>query len=175
MHIAPPVGQDFGFFNHYVNNARHTDLLTGMEQNWQELRTFAAGLTPEQLDYAYAPGKWTIREVLQHLVDGERNFAYRIFRISRNDEVPAPPFSPDSFIANSWVKQRSLANIMTELELLRKANMACFAEMPEEVLDRTGLARDTVVSVRAMAFAIIGHAMHHLQILKEKYVPTMAG
>jgi len=175
MHIKPPVDQHFGFFNNYVYMFKDIDLLTAFEQNWKELNDFVGGLTPEQLSFAYAPGKWTVKEVLQHLVDGERNFAYRIFRISRNDEAVLPPYSPDNFVAHSWAKHRSLANIMLELELLRRSNIATFAEMPEEVLDRSGMARDAVVTVRALGFALVGHTMHHLQILKEKYVPAMAG
>jgi hypothetical protein len=169
MHIAPPTGQDYGFFNNYIYKIKDKDLLTAFEDNWQELKDFFTGLTPEQLDYSYAPGKWTIKEVLQHLVDGERTFAYRILRVSRNDQVPVPPYSPDGFITNSWVKDRSVANIMKELELLRTTNIICFSEMPAEVLERTGPGRDAIVSVRALGFAMVGHAAHHLQVLREKY------
>lgn len=173
MHIAPPApGSDFGFYNTYVFKTGSTELVTALNANLNELKNLVKSLTEDQLLCRYEPGKWSIKEMLQHLVDAERNFCYRAMRISRKDQAPLPMFDIHQFVMNSHADERSTANMMEEWELLRKTTILMFENMHPDMLDLTGPARDVTVSVRALGFAIAGHTIHHMTIIKEKYLPA---
>jgi hypothetical protein len=107
---------------------------------------------------------------LVHLIDAERSFCYRIMRISRADQAQLPGYSVDDFITNSFAEERDTANIMQELEMLRKSTIAMFEGMHPEMLDRTGPARDVIISPRALGFAIVGHVIHHTDIIRDRYL-----
>ncbi len=170
MHIEPPSQNDYGFYSGYIAKAPATDLLTALAETWNELKELVSTLSEEHLLYSYAPGKWTIKEVLVHLIDAERNFCYRIMRISRGDQAQLPMYNVHEFITNAYAATRETANIMQELELLRKATIVMFTGMHPEMLDKTGPARDVTISVRALGFAMAGHVVHHMTIIKEKYL-----
>ena len=127
-------------------------------------------LNEEQLLYRYEPGKWNIKEVLVHLIDAERNFCYRIMRISRGDQTQLPMFSVHEFVLNSFATERDVKSIMAELDITREATIAMFGGMHPSMHDKTGPARDVTISVRALGFAIPGHVMHHVDIIKERYL-----
>ncbi len=170
MQIAPPPAADYGFYTGYILNAPDTDLITALNDNWLEIKGLISSLTPEQAESRYEAGKWTLKEVVMHLVDAERNFGYRIFRISRGDQSPLPAYDPALFIANSNAANRDITAIMSELEILRMANIAMFAGMSPAMLDMEGPARNIVLSVRALGFALVGHVLHHQRIIREKYL-----
>ena len=169
MLIAPPQKADFGFYNGYVFRVQQ-DLITALHDNWHELKNLVDGLSDEQLAYRYDTGKWSIKELLVHFIDAERNFNYRVMRMSRGDQAPIPIYNMDQFIMNAHVADRPLANIMQELELLRKATITMYEGMHPSMLEKTGPARDVTMSVRALAFATVGHVMHHLDIIHERYL-----
>ena len=170
MQILPPLKTDYGFYNGYVYKLQDKDLITALTENWQALETLANGLTEEQLLYRYDTGKWSIKEVLVHLIDAERNFNYRVMRISRCDQAQLPVYDVDLLVRNSFADDRNQENIMKELELLRKATIAMYEGMHPSMLDRTGPARDVTISVRALGFATVGHVVHHINILNERYL-----
>ena len=170
MLITPPVDPDYGFYNGYITKAPNTDLITALKENWTSFRTFVNHLSEDELLHRYAAGKWSVKEVLVHLVDAERSFCYRIMRISRNDQAPLPGYSVDEFIKHSFAEERDTANIMLELEMLRKTTIAMFEGMHPDMLDRTGPARDVIISPRALGFAIVGHVMHHTDIIRDRYL-----
>ncbi len=170
MLITPPVNPDYGFYNGYVTKAPDTDLITALKENWTSFRAFVHTLSEEELLHRYAAGKWSIKEVLVHLIDAERSFCYRIMRISRADQAQLPGYSVDDFISNSFVEERDMANIMLELEMLRKSTIAMFEGMHPDMLDRTGPARDVIISPRALGFAIVGHLIHHTDIIRGRYL-----
>ncbi|MCW3121879.1 MAG: DinB family protein [Flavipsychrobacter sp.] len=170
MLIAPPATADYGFYNGYVTKAPKTDLITALKENWNELESFVGGLSDEQLLLRYEAGKWNIKEVLAHLIDAERNFCYRIMRISRGDQAQLPMFSVHEFVVNSFATERSRESLMHELELVRKCTIAMYEGMHPSMLDKTGPARDVIISVRALGFAIAGHVTHHVDIIKERYL-----
>ena len=170
MLIAPPSKIDYGFYNGYVFKVTDTDLITALNQNFVAIKQLADSLTEDELNSRYDTGKWSIKEIFFHLVDSERNFGYRIMRISRGDQGMLPMFNIHDFIINANVTEKSITNIIKELELLRQATILSFQGMGQEMLDRTGPARDVMISVRALGFAIIGHAIHHMDIIREKYL-----
>jgi hypothetical protein len=170
MLITPPTSADYGFYNGYISKAPQTDLVTALHNNWQNISQLAQGFTAEQLELSYAEGKWSIKEILMHLVDGERNFCYRIMRISRNEQNIVPVYNIHDFIVNAHVEYRSAESIMEEYDMLRKASIVMFKNMHPDMLDRTGQVRDTIVSVRALGFAMVGHVIHHMDTIKEKYL-----
>lgn len=166
---------DYGFYNNYVFKVRDTDLISSLALNWEYLKALMVRLDEGQLNYRYAEGKWSIKEIFTHLIDGERNFCYRIMRISRGDQAHLPMYDVHSFVANSHSEKRDIKNMITEMELLRKATIKMFEGMDEEVLEMTGPARDVTISVRALGYALVGHCWHHIDIINEKYLqPTSA-
>jgi hypothetical protein len=120
-------------------------------------------------DYRYAPGKWTIKEVLGHLCDAERVFAYRALRISRGDSTPLPSFDQDAYVLELHAGARTLADLAAEWADVRRASIALFAHLPAAAWARRGLAGNTPVTVRALAYIIAGHVRHHLEGLAARY------
>ena len=175
MKISPPIDTDFGFYNNYIYKIKDKDLITALHDNWTEIKAMADGLTKDELSYRYDTGKWSIKEVFVHLVDAERNFAYRIMRASRGDQGILPAYNIHDFILNAHADQRSMANIMQELELLRKTTITMFEGIHPDMLDKTSPARDVMVSVRAFGFCIAGHAVHHMEVIRKKYLVAVSG
>ncbi|HXS37253.1 MAG TPA: DinB family protein [Flavipsychrobacter sp.] len=175
MIIAPPsADKDFGFYNRYIFRVTDTDLVPALRKNLADLNELVVSLSQEQLAYRYDIDKWSIKEVIVHLVDAERNFCYRTMRISRGDQTELPVFDAHSFITNSHAAERDIKKIMHELEALREATIIMYDDMPLAMLDLEGLARNTMLSARALGYATIGHVMHHMEIIKERYLPQIA-
>jgi uncharacterized damage-inducible protein DinB len=124
----------------------------------------------DKFDYQYSEGKWTIKEIIQHLIDSERVFSYRALRISRNDNTPLPGFDENYYVANSNGKERSLQSLLTEMAVVRQSTLSLFNSFSEEQLTKIGIASNREVSVRAIGFIIIGHQKHHQKIFEERYL-----
>ena len=120
--------------------------------------------------FAYAEGKWSIKEVLSHLIDGERMFAYRLFRISRGDKTPIEGFEQDGYIENANANGRSFGDLLEEFSLLRRANLMLVKNLNDEGWSRVGTANQVNVTARALTYIMAGHIEHHLGILKERYL-----
>ena len=120
-------------------------------------------------DYRYAADKWSIKEIIGHLSDTERVFAYRALRIARGDATPLPSFDDQAYVAEVRAEDRTLGDIAAEWRDVRRASIALFDNLPAEAWVRRGIASDHVVSVRALAYIMAGHARHHLQTLEERY------
>jgi hypothetical protein len=158
------------FYANYVSLVPETDVNSALENQIGELENLFKEISEEKGNFAYAENKWTIKELLGHLIDGERVFSYRAFRISRNDQTPLAGFEENFYVANSNFAKRSLADLLEEFSLLRRANVLFFQNLPAEFWSRTGIASDAEVSVRALAYVMVGHIRHHLNILKERYL-----
>ena len=146
------------------------DCIPVLDAQSAELRAVFSALPEEKGTFAYADGKWTIKEVLSHLIDGERMFAYRILRISRGDETPIEGFEQDGYIENSNANNRSFAELLDEFDLQRRSNLLLFNNLSDEASRRIGTASDNKVSVRALAYIMAGHVQHHMSILRERYL-----
>lgn len=158
------------YYERYTSLVTTDDIPGSFASQPGELRSVLDGSAEEKGTFAYAEGKWTIKELLSHIIDGERIFGYRMLRISRGDETPIEGFEQDDYIANSNANNRTFADLLEEFELNRKANVLLLNSMDEAALRRIGTASDNPVSTRALVTIMIGHVTHHLNILKERYL-----
>lgn len=158
------------YYEGYVSLVKETDIIAAMENQIGEIEKLFDEITEEKSLFAYAEGKWTIKELVGHIVDGERIFAYRALRISRADFTPIEGFEQDGYIENSNFNATDLTDLTEELILSRKANLLLFKNLTGEAWARTGTASGVPVSVRALAFIMVGHVRHHLNILRELYL-----
>ena len=134
-----------------------------------ELQEFYNRLSEEKADLAYAENKWTVKEVLQHLTDAERVFAYRALRISRNDSTPLASFDENAYVENGFAAERALSTLKQEFNAVRAATDMFLLSLNETQIKRMGTASNNPVSVNALAFIIYGHLLHHKNILTERY------
>src|SRR5882672_3457937 len=139
-------------------------LLAQVETTLSLLRT----LSEEQGRYAYAPGKWSIKQLLGHVIDSERIFAYRALRIGRNDQTPLPGFEQDDYVANTNFNARTLKSLLEEFAAVRQASVHLFKHFTNEEWLRRGTANDNQISTRALAYIIAGHALHHAITLESR-------
>lgn len=170
MQIMPPAAADYGFYNGYFLLAPKTELTAALKANMEEIKAFALSLSEEELAYRYAEGKWSIKEIFTHFVDAERNFCYRIMRISRSDKGILPPMDIHSFVMNSNAANRNMEDILAELEHLRAATILLFKSMSPEMLDVVGPAHSVMISPRALGYILVGHSLHHFAVIREKYL-----
>lgn len=154
----------------YVGLVQETDVISALENQINEMKDFFSEISDEKALYAYAEGKWTIKELLGHINDGERVFAYRALRFSRKDESALNGFDENPYVENSNFNERKLADLLEEFVLLRKANLFIFKNLKESDWDNFGIASEAKVTVRALAYIMVGHARHHVKILKERYL-----
>jgi uncharacterized damage-inducible protein DinB len=131
---------------------------------------FVREIPMDKYDYRYAEGKWTIKDIIQHLIDSERIFAYRALRFSRGDETPLPGFEENMYAYNAYGSERTTNDLLTEMSALRHANIMMFKSFKVDDLLKKGTASGYTVSVRAFGFLIIGHQNHHIKIFKERYL-----
>lgn len=168
MYKPDPSEYD-AYYLKYVALVPEEDIREAYAAQPAELRQAFDGLDETAGRHTYAPGKWTVKEVLSHIVDGERVFAYRMHRISRGDETPIEGFEQDGYIENSNANERPFADLLREFELARGANVLMLNNLDATALSRMGTASGLPVSVRALANISIGHVRHHLAILRDRY------
>ena len=162
---------DAGDYSGYVSQTSEgEDVLRILDEQPSQLRTLFDGLPEEKGAYAYADGKWTIKELLSHIIDGERIFAYRVLRIARGDETPIEGFDQDIYIENSHANNRSFAELLEEFDLARRSNMLMLRNLRDEDGARMGTASDKPISARTIPYIMAGHVTHHVKILKERYI-----
>ncbi len=169
MYKPEPSEYD-AYYHKYISLVPEVDIRTSFANQPVELRQEFEGIAEDKGIFAYEEGKWTIKEVLSHLIDGERIFAYRMLRISRGDETPIEGFEQDGYIENSNANNRPFSDLLDEFELNRKANALMLNNLDETALVRVGTASGVPVSARALANICIGHVRHHLAILKDRYL-----
>ncbi|HVT59527.1 MAG TPA: DinB family protein [Thermoanaerobaculia bacterium] len=149
--------------------AAGSDVLAMLAAEAERTAALLAGIPETRAGLRYAPGKWSIRELIGHLADTERIMAYRALRIARADPTPLPGFDEKAYAAASGADARALADLAAELGAVRAATLALFAHLDAGALARRGTANDQTVSVRALAAVIAGHELHHRAILEERY------
>lgn len=145
-------------------------ILQHLYNNRQRVDKFLSALTPEQWMLRYAEGKWTIKEILLHIIDDERIYAYRALRIARGDTTPLPGFDQDPYVTASHANDRSVQSLLEEYASVRNATLTLFGNLPDDAWMKTGTANDHSVTVRALIYHLAGHELHHLNIIKEKYL-----
>jgi uncharacterized damage-inducible protein DinB len=168
--IAPPVADEYApFYSGYVSLAKEHDPLELLDKQRDTLRQMCSTLTEEQALARYAPGKWSIKEVLGHLSDTERVFSYRLFRISRGDTTPLAGFDQNAYVDNARSDERPLAELLEEFLSVREATLRLVQGLTPEELARRGTANEAAVSARALVHIAAGHVEHHIRILRESY------
>lgn len=165
-----PQPEEFGvFYQKYIDTVAD-DVIGELEAQKESFTSFLKNIPEGKLDYAYAEGKWTIKEVIGHVIDTERIMTYRLTVFARNDKTELPGFEENSYVSNAHFKDRSLESLAEEFSLLRSANLYLFRSLSPEEVRRTGFANKTLLSVQALLFVIAGHLNHHRKILEERYL-----
>ena len=157
------------FYAGYVAHVPEDDVMAVLRAQPGELAALTGAVTAEREGFAYATGKWTVREVMGHLGDAERVFGYRAFRFGRGDQTPLASFDENLFVANGRFDATPLHVLLDEFVYLRLANLAALARLDAAGWHATGTASGALVSVRALAFMMAGHVRHHVRILRERY------
>jgi hypothetical protein len=178
MHAAArrPENSEYAeYFDRYIQWIKDPDVLDVLERQRHSIESILGGLSEEQGNQRYAPGKWSVKELMGHVIDTERVFAYRALRFARNDATALAGFDQDAFALHANYANIPLQSIAAEFEAVRHATLLLFRHLQPEAWDRHGISNKNELSVRAAAYVIAGHAQHHLEILKSKYmVPNPA-
>jgi uncharacterized damage-inducible protein DinB len=162
---------EYSVFNAtYIKAAGEVELVEELEICLHDFIRFVQNLPMDKFDYRYAEGKWTIKEIIQHIIDTERIFAYRALRISRNDSTPLPGFDENYFAQNTNGNSRSIQDLLMELSAVRHSSLLLFKSFSEEQLLREGIASDHPITVRAIGFMLIGHQKQHQKVFEERYM-----
>lgn len=154
----------------YINIIKEKDVNQALENNYKSFLKLLKKIPHKKTNYAYAEGKWTIKEVLQHIIDCERVFAYRALTFSRNDKNPLPGFDENSWASNASVNDRKWKDMIDEFRHLRKANIVMFNTFTNQQLQYVSTANNKEANVIAWGFICAGHVQHHITILKERYL-----
>jgi uncharacterized damage-inducible protein DinB len=165
-----PENEYSEFFATYIKALDDVHLVEELEISLHDFIKFVQNIPMDKFDYRYAEGKWTIKDIIQHIIDTERIFGYRALRISRNDKTPLPGFDENEYVENTNANNRGLQELLAEFSAVRHSNLLLFKSFSEEQLARMGIAYEDEVSVRALGFLIIGHLKHHQRIFKERYL-----
>jgi len=166
----PEKNEYAAFYETYISLVKGDDILSVLKKNKIETQNILAEVTEEKAHFRYAEGKWSIKELVGHMIDTERIFAYRAQRFARNDQTPVEGFDQDPYIENADFDNCRFTDLIAEFTFVRDANILMFQNFPNEAWTRSGTASENSVSVRALAFMIAGHELHHLNILKERYL-----
>ncbi len=171
MLITKPEPSEFAsYYGTYINKAEGNDLLAALRENALSFSNFIQSIPAEKLDFSYAYGKWTIKEIIVHLTDAERIFAYRALRFARKDKTPLSGFEENDYVPESNAANQSGDQLLSEFLSVRVASINLFESFTPEMCLRTGSANGKEISVRALGFIMVGHTVHHLQTIRERYL-----
>lgn len=157
------------YFNYYVQLSEG-ELTESLQKAHDTTQIILSRISEEKALHRYAEGKWSIKEVIQHLIDSERIFVYRALRFSRNDKTALPGFEQDDYVAASHADQRSMAELAHEYAMVRNSTIALFGSFSRDMLAAVGTANNREVSVEQIGRACVGHEIHHMNVIKEKYL-----
>jgi hypothetical protein len=170
MMTRPARSEYDPYYEGYVSLVPEDEIIPTLENQMDEYSKLFEKVPDERGTFAYEDGKWTVKELLSHVIDGERMFGYRAFRIARGDKTPIEGFEQDGYIENSHANRRPIVELIEEFSLLREANLMFFENLEDEDWTRTGTANNVEISVRSLAWIMVGHVRHHVAILKERYL-----
>lgn len=157
------------FYQSYVAHVNEDDILPAMRSQIDALDVLLDRVAPERETYRYAEGKWSIREIIGHLIDGERVFGYRALCIARGETQNLPGFDENEYMVSARYDQIALEDLLSEFRLVRLSNIAMMRNFDDDAWTRVGTANDSPVTVRALAYVMVGHARHHMGVLRERY------
>jgi len=166
-----PTTEEYNpYFARYINLVPDEDIISLMETQLEDTIIFLKNIPEEKYNFSYAKDKWTLKEVIGHIIDNEIIFSYRALRIARNDKTPLPGYEQDDYNKFSNYKNSKFGDLINQFYHLREANILLFKSLDEECFSKTGTANNSVISVKAIAYIIVGHVIHHINILRERYL-----
>ncbi len=168
--VRPDPSEYAPYAVEYVSRVPEGNVIDMLASQIEETEALVRGLAPGMPDKRYAPGKWSIREIIGHLADAERVFSYRALRFSRGDATPLAGFDENTYVAAAPFTRVGIDDLMSELKNLRSATLHLYRNLDDEALMRRGIANGVETSVRALAFIIAGHEHHHLEVLRTRYL-----
>ncbi|MDX2171884.1 MAG: DinB family protein [Bacteroidota bacterium] len=158
------------YYQKYISLVKEDKVIEALTNNLESIKTIISNIPLLKEDFAYAEGKWTVKQVVQHTIDTERILAYRALRFARNDSQQPLPFDENAYAANSNVDAKKLSEIFEELQHVRLATISLYRSFNQEALLKMGYVASGQVSVVAIGFFICGHTLHHLNVVKERYL-----
>ncbi|MGH7599533.1 MAG: DinB family protein [bacterium] len=161
------------YYGRYISLVPEGDFFLLLNKQFDATLEFLRNLTETQVGTRYEPGKWSIKEVLGHVIDTERIMSYRALRIGRADETPIPGFEQDDYVRAANFDSRTWDDLLAEFQIVRAATVALLRGLDEKAFGRRGTASNLSVTVRALAYIIAGHERHHLNVLRTKYLPVL--
>jgi hypothetical protein len=167
--MRPKAGDNNPYYDRYISLIGDDDIIEFLDEQRITSEKFLKTFTEDQGNYSYADGKWTVKEVIGHVIDTERIMAYRALAFARSEGQSLPGFEQDDYVAESNFKQRTLDDIINEFRTVRESNILLFKSLDEEILNRRGTASGSEVTVLALIYIIAGHEKHHMNTLREKY------
>jgi hypothetical protein len=170
MNQRPAPTEHADYYGKYIALVPDGEYIATLEQITADTLALLQSVSEEKSLHRYAPGKWSIRESWLHVADTERIMTYRALRIARGDQKPLTGFDQDPYVALSGADQRTWRSILDEYQAVRKSSLALFRGLPDDAWPRTGTASGNPWTVRALAFTVAGHDLHHRKLLSEKYL-----
>ena len=175
VEIQRPAADEYAPFYHpYIERVPAGDIRLMLRVQLADTVALLRPLSEQQAASRYAPDKWSIKQVIGHLIDAERVMTYRAMRIARGDETPLAGFDENTYAENAGSDERTLQSLIAELETLRQSTAAFFQHLPDVAWSRRGTANNKSVTVRGLAFIIAGHELHHREILHSRYLPALS-
>ena len=176
MHASRPSDTEYApYFSRYIDLVAEAEFAAVLAGQPAEYGALLGGLSQKQAGFRYAPEKWSIREVLGHVIDAERVFGYRALCIARGETVSLPSFDENAYAAKAGHDACALLELLEELGHVRRGHIALFAHLGQSAWERTGTVNQNPISVRGLAYIMTGHARHHAKILKERYAAVLGG
>jgi uncharacterized damage-inducible protein DinB len=167
--MRPQKGDYNPYFDNYISLVKGENILAALESNFKSTRDFLKSIPEEKADYAYAEGKWSLKQVIIHITDTERVFAYRALTIARGDNTPLPGYDENVWANNCAAEKRTIEDVVQEFLSVRQSTIHLIKSFDENIFLRKGIADNNPASVIALLFVIAGHELHHLNVLKERY------
>ena len=168
--MKPTPDQYPEYYGTYISKVEQDDFLKALKKGSKRTMKFLKQLTAEEWKFKYAEGKWTPKEILVHMMDSERVFVYRALRFARKDATELPGYDHDAYVPQSGASQRSVKSLLKEYKNLRRDTLCFFENLEESSLDLSGKANGNSITVRSLGFIVAGHEIHHLGVIKEKYL-----
>jgi uncharacterized damage-inducible protein DinB len=168
--VRPDPSEYPPYYQGYVGRVPDGDIVIQLERQLQDITALLGGLTEQQGEHRYAAGKWTVKEVVGHIADAERIFCYRALRFARGDATPLSPFDENLYVPEMGCGGRTLKDLVDEYRAVRRATLAFARSLTEVTAARAGTASGKSITVRALVYISAGHELHHVAILKERYL-----
>jgi|JI10StandDraft_1071094.scaffolds.fasta_scaffold405601_2 hypothetical protein len=168
MILKPNSGN--GWLDRYIEVVPDSSLLEGFKRQTSETLALISSLTEDQMKFRYAENKWSIKEIMVHLIDTERLFGFRALAFARKDNTHLPAFDEDTYVKNSKADERSVQSILEEYIVVRTATVALYANFTPDVFEFRGIANNVEMSVGALGFGTLGHEIHHVNVIRTRYM-----